>query len=228
MKNGDNNTCPLTNEIVSYMYGELGGKAEYDFETHLADCTVCTDEFAAVSDPRFSVFEWKREAFDPLPTPSFQLPYEAPVPTIDTGLIAAVKAWGQGLRVPLAVAAAVILVIGIGLIVFVTIGKKEESVAVSETKEVIQPSVKLDEPAATLAPPVTDPQPNVAEIKRYSKQTAKPTQTSTVRQKRVFQTPSVVAEKAPSKVQKAPALTAYQDNDDDSLRLAELFDEVGG
>jgi len=45
----------------------------------------------------------------------------------------------------------------------------------------------------------------------------------------------MVAEKTPDKdvnhvpqAQKAPALTAYQENDDQSLRLAELFDEVGG
>jgi len=113
MKNAKNN-CPLTGEIVSYIYGELEGKAEFEFETHLADCTACTDEFAAVSESRYSVFEWKKEVFDPLPTPSFDVPYvHGPVP-VHSGVVAGIMAWLQSLGAPVAAAAALALVAAFG------------------------------------------------------------------------------------------------------------------
>jgi len=234
MKNAKNN-CPLTGEIVSYIYGELEGKAEFEFETHLADCTACTDEFAAVSESRYSVFEWKKEAFDPLPTPSFDVPYvHGPVP-VHSGVGAGIMAWLQSLGAPVAAAAALALVASVWLLIF-TLGKKQEQpAAVSNTPQVLQPE---SNPKVTVPPPVAseiEPRADVAEIKSPMRKSSRAIPASAVQPRRIVRQPAMVAEKTPDKdvnhvpqAQKAPALTAYQENDDQSLRLAELFDEVGG
>src|SRR5881275_1304390 len=94
LKNGKNE-CPLNHEIVSYIYGELGGGIELEFETNLADCIACTDEFAAVSNARFSVYEWQKEEFAHLPTPAIVIPYASIGAEAGeaVSVIAAVRAW---------------------------------------------------------------------------------------------------------------------------------------
>lgn len=232
MKNGKNNMCPLTAEIVSYMYGELRGPAEYDFETHLADCTDCTDEFAAVSESRYSVFEWRKEVFDPLPTPLFAIPNGLQPSKAEAGFMAGVVAWMQTLSAPVAVAAAIFVVAGVWLIVF-TLGKKQEpSVATGNTPQLVQPETKPN-----VVSPAQDHQlpPDLVEIKSPSRKAVKPVAVSAIQPRRVVRPRAMIAEKTPAEnltvapsLQKAPALTAYQENEDRSLRLAELFDEVGG
>lgn len=234
MGNDKNNKCPLTDQIVSYMYGELHGKAEHDFETHLADCTACTDEFALVSESRYSVFEWKRKAFDPLPTPYFEVPAARQSSIPEKSFASAVMAWIQSLSAPVAVAAALAVVIGVWALVL-TLGKKQEpSVAVTNTPQTVQPDRETD---GTFPAPTVDvaSRPDVAENKTRAWNTIKAVPVSTIRPRRAVKPPSMVAVKEPTKnlnttpeLQKAPALTAYQENDDQSLRLAELFDEVGG
>ena len=232
MKNGKS-TCPLTDEIVSYMYGEIGGKVESDFEMHLAACTACTDEFAAVADSRFSVFEWKKEAFDPLPTPLFDVPYQRETHANEIGFAAVVKAWAQRFSIPVAVAAVLALFAGVGVIMFET--ASEPSVSVRNVRPVVQPESEPESPAPALVAPEPPEPRDVVQVKRPSRPAANPVRVSIVRPKTTDRSRVIVSEKKPSKdlnsvpqSQKAPALTAYQENDDESLRLAELFDEVGG
>lgn len=61
-------------EFVSYIYGELDQAGEEAIETHLVECDECTMELASYSDARLGVIEWRREDFDPLATPAFVIP----------------------------------------------------------------------------------------------------------------------------------------------------------
>ena len=67
--------CKFHADIVPYMYGEMSAAESSAFETHLIDCGVCTDEFAAVSNARYEVYDWKKTEFEPLATPVFTIPY---------------------------------------------------------------------------------------------------------------------------------------------------------
>lgn len=222
-RNGNNNLCPLTDQIVAYIYGEIGGKAESDFEVHLADCAACTDEFAAVSDARFSVYEWKKEAFDPLPTPEIVIPYQVSVaePWPPAKWIAAVKGWAESLSMPVAVAAGLAVCLGIGILAFSYLSKGEVHVAnvtVPAEKEplpgVVQPpeAPKLNEPVSTFRP--VKASSTQRSTKHGPRDRSKPAS---------FATPNRLTE-----AQNAPALTPDQETDDNSLRLADLFEEVGG
>ena len=68
--------CEFVEDIVAYMYGEMPAKEQDVFEAHIAECQTCIDEFAVVSDARFSVYEWQRSEFAPLETPTIRVPIE--------------------------------------------------------------------------------------------------------------------------------------------------------
>jgi hypothetical protein len=231
MKNGNRKVCPFAEEIVSYIYGEIDGAAESDFETHLADCTVCTDEFAAVSNSRFSVYEWKTEAFDPLPTPEIIIPYPSMKEEISVGFLVAVRAWAGQLRMPVAIAAVLAVCIGLGFIILSNFGKGEQKVANKVEAPALQPDRQPD-----VVQRASVPQGDTAEPKRTLTSTSKPLPASTIPQKRfakrslsdLNKQENAIQRNRTLQLQKAPVLTAYQEADDDSLRLADLFDEVGG
>ncbi|HEX6124708.1 MAG TPA: zf-HC2 domain-containing protein [Pyrinomonadaceae bacterium] len=67
--------CRFANDALPYMYGELTSPEASEFELHLLDCTACTDEFAEISNARYEVYEWKKLEFEPLTTPVFEIPY---------------------------------------------------------------------------------------------------------------------------------------------------------
>jgi hypothetical protein len=71
---GNEYLCGRADQIVAYIYGEIEGIPRTEFENHLRNCIDCTDEFAMISDARFSVFEWHKEVFVELPTPQFSIP----------------------------------------------------------------------------------------------------------------------------------------------------------
>ncbi len=77
LTNGEEKSlCDRRDELVSYLYAEMPEDQRTRLEAHLLDCTACTDEFAGLSEARFSVFEWQKEEFAPLATPEFTIPYE--------------------------------------------------------------------------------------------------------------------------------------------------------
>lgn len=75
-----NNTtnCGSGDTIVGYIYNELPSTERLAFEDHLLDCTTCTDEFAAIADSRYAVYEWQKLEFEPMETPHFAIPYAEP------------------------------------------------------------------------------------------------------------------------------------------------------
>ncbi|HMS10229.1 MAG TPA: zf-HC2 domain-containing protein, partial [Pyrinomonadaceae bacterium] len=61
--------CERSAEILPYLYKEVSDAERDGFDAHLAECSGCRDEFAAISFSRYSVYEWQREEFAPLATP---------------------------------------------------------------------------------------------------------------------------------------------------------------
>lgn len=76
MRDSDHNTsCKGNDKIVGYIFGELAPAERDQFEAHLEDCSSCIDELAAVSVSHFEVSEWRKAEFEPLATPVFAIPY---------------------------------------------------------------------------------------------------------------------------------------------------------
>lgn len=226
MRNRYEKSCPLSHEIVSYVYGEIAADTEENFETHLAGCMVCTDEFAAVSEARYSMFEWKKEAFDPLATPEILIPYRRPVGAVTW--VTRMRAWAESFSVPVAVAALAVCV-AIGLYLVGHNDNNEQPVA----SNVDRPDATLPSDLAVSALPGQGEGPAPNKIAPA----IKPRVVSASQRKRVVRRPGdaekpansfAITPRRATDVTKAPALTQYPDNDDNSLRLAELFDEVGG
>ncbi|MEW6362629.1 MAG: zf-HC2 domain-containing protein [Acidobacteriota bacterium] len=71
--------CRFRGQVLDYLYRELDAAETDQFELHLADCYVCTDELAGLSFPRYEVFDWKQKEFDPIQTPEFVFDYKTSV-----------------------------------------------------------------------------------------------------------------------------------------------------
>lgn len=225
MSTSINKACPLTDEIVSYMYGEIAGAAELEFETHLADCMVCTDEFAEASNARFSVYEWKKEAFDPSPTPHIAVPYGENIkPSSVAALTAAIRTWAEAFGIPVAVAAGLAVSIAAGVVLYGYFGnaerRSEANVAISD---VPVPQVVLPDASTSPAEPPSEPVPLTVSSMRPER----PVRRTPRELDRTVRSYAVDRRPAPQ-IRNVPVLTAYQETEDNSLRLADLFDEAGG
>ena len=224
--------CEFEAELVSYLYDELNTTKRDRFETHLLDCTPCTDEFAELSFSRFSVFEWQKEEFAPLKTPAIVIPYPA-TQTESPGFFAGLREilafnWQTGVTV----AGALIVCVGLGFIALNYAGRNQQTVAgIENTKTNSKIVLPVASPVVPKDVPVTvavDKQPKDSSVRET--QPAKiAVEVRKVRTNRpaTINAPRVANDPAERpKERKAPALTADTDDDDKSLRLADLFDTV--
>ncbi|CAN5351592.1 hypothetical protein BH10ACI2_BH10ACI2_11810 [soil metagenome] len=228
--------CPFADEIVSYIYDEFGGQEQTAFEDHLADCMKCTDEFAAVSEARFSVFEWQREEFAPLATPRIVIPYETQTASWFDG----VKAFLAGSMWPVGVAASLLLIAGFAFV----LTNRTSEVATGVNTGVTTPAPKIVAPSTQVElANNTIPQVVASKDEKVTKASTTVTKANlegrpvrakalqTVRPSRLLTAEAVRTETTgvdPKKqLRKAPALSNFDEDDDNSLRLADLFDEGG-
>lgn len=91
IKNNHNSACAFAEDLVSYLYGEIGEQEKANFETHLHACRTCAEELSAFGVVRSTILEWRQNDFSPLKTPSFELP--AKVETVSSS-----RSWLVGLR----------------------------------------------------------------------------------------------------------------------------------
>jgi hypothetical protein len=71
--NVNNTTCNFSEALISYLYGEIGGKEKSQFEAHILNCQNCSDEISAFGAVRSSVIEWREKEFAELQTPEIIL-----------------------------------------------------------------------------------------------------------------------------------------------------------
>ena len=241
-------TCGFADEIVAYIYDEIDRAERTKFESHLAGCAVCTDEFAGLSNARFSVFEWRREEFAHLATPEIDIPYPAKQSSAATDVRAGFL---DGVRELLtlagwssvvAVAVALVVCIGLGFVAMNYLGGSQQ-IANDLNKQIVPPVETQNTQIATVSPEIASKKeinPTATTTNTADKTTTnreiRPVRASVANQRPGFgknltasnQTPGNTA--VNGRVQpkrKAPALTEYADDGDKSLRLADLFDEVG-
>jgi hypothetical protein len=225
MNDSNISKCKFSTALVPYLYGELPGSDVGAFESHLLDCVECTDEFAALSSARYEVYDWKKIEFDPLATPAIRIPYDEVVSVswIDRLRIA----FANGFAIPAVGFAGLVIALGLAG-VFVWSGGDSGYVAKGNTNETV--------PGPVVATTVTAPAPEVAQdVKNESEPpTAVKGATSSNENRRELRPVKIknVPVRAPkanptsAQVQNAPRLNDFSDDEDNSLRLAELFEDI--
>lgn len=218
--------CEREHEIVAYLYGELAEGESSRFESHLGECGSCIDAFAELSDPRFAVYEWQRTEFADLPTPRIVIPYE----TASAGWFSGLKAiFSLPGLVPAAAGAAVLAVV-IGGYFLLSTDAKIPTVAAVPTQKLPVATIETPFPAATESE-VADPEirPTVVSSRPVRRDRAVEAKaaapTPKVRSMTAENEKPLEVDPKPDTAAKAPVLSGFEEEDDRSLRLADLFDD---
>lgn len=232
-------TCEFETAIVSYLYDELSPTDRDGFESHLLECTPCTDEFAGMSYSRFSVFEWQREEFAPLPTPQISIPYpsNAVEGLRSLGYLSGLRAlltftWQKGF----AVAGIFAICIGIGFAVFnIRVQPAEEVSSIDKTRSevnvapTISPSLEPSRTASIVDITVADSPKNKSVKAGEAKYVVAEPRRAKVNRNQKLYVPQIGNDVAEQRIgsgsRMAPLLSTDAEEDDRSLRLADLFDD---
>ncbi len=241
--------CAFAEHLIAYLYDEIGWAEKVKFETHLEKCSECRIELTKFGLARSAIREWRVEKFDILPTPQFEIPSNG----VQIQTAAATESrsrfasWRQLFNFGPALAAASIVIVMVvtafltfnrhsdqeiaGTINNVSSGKiavsptVEKSVNPSETPEIARigsPIVKSNVPAADKKSSAVRIQavrtsPNQTRVNSGGDQSPKAAQPSGKSdEKRNTTTKSAV-----------PRLIETDDDEDNSVRLTDLFDEIG-
>jgi hypothetical protein len=259
--------CIYSAEVIAYLYGEIAEKEKSAFETHVADCSNCTDELADFAFARFSVQEWRDAEFAHLETPVIKIPFERKSDNITDsavsdswlarlrGLVSLSPAWAT------AGGALAVLVIGLGLVLaainifqpaeVAELNNNSAKIAVSPTTEIIvqnpekvfadnqniksspEQSLSSRNKDAELIQPADAPEnkksgsskntiAKISENGRNNKSAKQFSENAPANNRAASKT----ADKTlPAKARQVPGLVAYEEDEDKTLRLAELFDE---
>lgn len=230
LSNGNKQTCGFSDEIVSYIYDEIGRFDRKKFESHLADCAACTDEFRAISNARISVFEWKREEFTHLSTPEIVIPYP---PTESTkaeersvGFLAGLRGMFSGW--PVAVAATGLVCLGMGFLAMTYIGRGDQQIAEINPQSV-PPVIAKDDPVKIESSDIdireSQNMPSVGVTTIVNNKT-RPAKAAEYKRPKPGRQMTADTQQSVNNV-KAPVLISYDEADDRSLRLTDLFDDGG-
>jgi hypothetical protein len=245
-KNGHNPSCGFAGDIVSYLYDETSAAEKAKFEMHLAGCTACGDELAAFSSVRTSISDWREADFGWLPTPDIVIPYEtlpAHPPVVETRgtILTDLKRLFSFTPWPPAIAAfgALAVVAGLALFAIGYLNKPETNIADNRNSRqpAASPTVNVPQKATTAAiqdPPVKQGTPDklVTEPKETRPEVVNASAPVPARNKKAQPVNDVKnadkpdAKAAPANNQKAPSLNNYTDEEDTTLRLADLFEEI--
>jgi anti-sigma factor RsiW len=214
--------CGFTEQIVSYFYGELDAADAARVREHLGSCAACFGEHAGIAAVSGSIGEWKAQ-FDAMPTPVIVVPRPVtakPEPTI--GLFDAIRGWLGGFQA-LAAASAALLLVAFGLFVYFGSEKTVGPDLVSSNRITATPSVSPTASPSTIETVDKTAAEKVPEASKKSPQVVKVSETKAPAVKTDPRRP------APKRTDRRPAPALIEDDSDEdtTLRLADLFDEIG-
>ena len=238
LNNGNKINCGFASDMVAYLYDEPNVVERAVFETHLADCRMCTDEFAAISNARFSVFEWRREEFAHLSTPEIVIPYTRKEIAVEenaqVGFLAGLRGLFGISGWPVVVAASLLVCLGVGFIAMNYLSGDQQIAANVNVERVHNQNVNILDSAIDIDVPLSQiARDNPAAGKNINStgvHTVKAVGNHRPNRQLTAETQKAVDNVPQRNTQnrKAPVLSNFDDNDDKSLRLSDLFeDEVG-
>lgn len=235
-----NSECEFASGAVSYMYGEMAAGEQFAFESHLAGCQTCIDEFAAIAEARFSVYEWQKSEFAPLRTPAIRVPGTVRPSGAEVSPFARILAIFS-FR-PALTAAAIVVVLSFGVLTTWFVDQPDSVARVDDALEepgpVRAPLPVVGAPAlaARQSEPVGEQNDSIIQSPPLKeRRVAKPANRRSGEQLRLPPRPENARMVQPRR-RPAPSLTAqarnlprlngFSDDEDVSLRLAELFDDI--
>ncbi len=248
--NHKNSVCGFSEALVSYLYDESNDAEKAVFKKHLDKCSVCSDEIASFSGVHFSINNWKLKEFSGLESPIIEIPYEKPEKSMIVS--GTQSSWLSVLRNlfnlspawSLATASAVVLALCIGIVFYAMNSRQPNDIAASnknQSKPVVSPTVENKSPQANVnsnempdkqPKPVVEPkspQPEVTISKGTNQTNSKAVkisnnQRTNQKSENVYKNNEV---KTPNKnTTKDPKIVDDEEEEDNTLRLAELFDEI--
>lgn len=222
------NSCGVEVDAVEYLFGETSEDERSRFDEHLISCESCIEEFAALSEARYAIYEWKSVEFDSLTTPSIVIPKESKVTslswfnslkaafTLRPGLVAA--------EVSLAVLAAAAF---FGFFVVSDSTPDNDLVLVANTTSAN--TLAPEPPARTeterdivgTTAKAREPLNSQASTARSDRNPTAVNSTITPAQNQKRRIRSIRPQNRPT-----PTLSGFDETEDRSLRLTELFDDL--
>ncbi|MBP6003281.1 MAG: zf-HC2 domain-containing protein [Pyrinomonadaceae bacterium] len=240
MKEFDNNSaaCKDAGDVVSFIYGEMPEDERELFENHLLDCEPCTVEIESLSDARFSVIEWRQDAFDGLAVPQISIPYARPAVAADAEPGFIEKTWatlfgGRGLSLAASMAVITVLLFGgiAGFYLLRNAPAGNDQAAGSNSNAEIAANRKPEPTPTVVRENVSPVAPDPADTETTKAVTTnsgvKPLVTKAAdRRTNRTQRPAPRMPMVAGTGTKAPKLSATDEDEDDGLRLSDLFDQV--
>jgi len=236
--NGNHETA-----LVAYIYGELDEPSRNAFESHLAGCDDCAIELAAVSDARLGVVEWRRTDFEHLATPEIVVPFDHAVSAstqapekapLFAGLVESLLALPLFARAGVGLAAAALLVGAIYLVgIRSTTGDQVADVPKSDMPPTAPKEAPYQIPEQTIVAqdndkPVPPQTLGITKPENTKQQLAssQPKKNSTMA-RNVRVTGKEPSGTMIASTRKAPRLNNFEEDEDKTLRLVDLFAEIG-
>jgi hypothetical protein len=91
-----NKSCGFGEEVVAYLYDEIGKNEKIRFESHLAICKNCEEEVNSFGVLRNSISEWRVTDFESLSLPEVKINFEDNKKTISS-ISTNSKSWFAGI-----------------------------------------------------------------------------------------------------------------------------------
>lgn len=253
--NHKNAPCRYAEQIVSHLYGEGEATKKNEFDAHLQNCSFCAEELENFGFVRSSILEWRDQEFSNLATPAFEIPKINSVSSVSVVSNPTVsKSFFGGLKNLFSFKpafAALTFLIACAAVAFIAInfsgGDKEFAAnqTNNSTEKIVSPNNETKEnPAETnLTEKKIEKIPTVeiVESPREVKtgKTAMPEKpivktanapAPKINSENTVSSHSATKEKNPKPAsiqkQRVPSLNNIEVEEDDSIRLAELFDEI--
>ncbi len=251
--NHKNSACGFSDELVSYLYDEATDIEKTIFKAHLDNCSICADELSSFSGVHFSINDWKQKEFVSLKTPIIDIPYQKhEKPTIEVSGIKV--SWLSGLRDLFALsprawsmttASVVVLAVCVGIALFVVNSRNSTDIAGTDktkSKPMFSPTAEKTPPPSNTnvienVSPDKQVKPNI-EPKSTEPEVAGTNGANSNNNRVVKVSNNQRPSQRPENVRKnnetnnknknipIEIKTIEDDEEDNTLRLAEMFDEI--
>jgi hypothetical protein len=238
--NNHNGSCEFASELVDYMYGEIAESGRNTFDAHLPGCESCTAELAGISSARLSVMEWRAAEFDSLKTPAIVIPYDKVERDAEQGWLASLRGFfasSPGWAAAAAIVPISVVCLGVALFTFDLFGPVEVARQDNSSSNTPTPTRKSNPgvsnpqtpPEVAASKPAQDKDLTDESIEKPAPTSVKAAERPTSRTRKAktvsADTPAKVVDQTqpPTQRRRAPRLNNFEDEEDDSLRLADLF-----
>jgi hypothetical protein len=239
--NHKNKDCEYGEALVSYLYGEANAGERAALEAHLDDCAACAGELEAFSGVHFSINDWKAMEFDRLETPFIEIPYEKAEKRVESSVAA--SSWIAELRGffslspvwSLATASLAVAAVAVGLIFYAARSPKLNEVTHTSLQTQISPTpssnVNQNSSPDKVVKPIKEPESPKPEtvVDTKQKKSSVVKTTTNQRQPRNAETTNTQKNKDVKDNKnnnRVPPGVIQDEEEDNTLRLAEIFDEI--